>query len=298
MGSNNILNYKELYEEAIKKNLFYEEKIKILEKKIQKYEKIIKISKNTDNNKEKDINNGHNINKFEEETLNKIDSNIIDLDNNKNILISNVQFGNEISNGEKIKEIFISPEILKNSKFEQLPETNIKNGVNGSHQSAKLNLEEFIKTKYSIKKYTDIGESEIKKLIAAEVLFKVRYQNKIAFMANDNTEHINMEEVINYIVKQENLPKEKAKCLRYKLKRCQALYDTFGDKLSIFKFHMSWIENMPEEKWRIWWKYLEEEIYKVYGDLPICKYVFLKGSNKGMKCNKVNCDNHQATQLD
>lgn len=210
---------------------------------------------------------------------------------NENVDISKENIkNNETVNVEKVDENKHKQTLLK--------QYNIKNGESDSHQTDKLNMNEFVRKKYPIKKYTDIGESEIKKLIAAEVLFKIRYQNKIAFMANDNTEHINMEEVINYIVKQENLSKEKAKCLRYKLKRCKKLYDTLGDKLSIFKFHMSWIENMPEEKWKLWCKYLEEEVYEVYGDLPICKYIFLKGNNKGMKCNKVNCNNHQITEID
>lgn len=299
----------------------YKNKIKKIENDIQKYidhiEKCDKINIEEEVNKalneEKKINDknieyyrSNNKKQLQEikelnEKLNnnehiKTENIVKDLDIKKDNLTSfSASDNNKIDKENIINNIYQNP---KKTISNETKKINVENGVNDSHQSIKLNLEELVKKKYYIKKYTDIGESEIKKLIAAEVLFKIRYQNKIAFLANDNTEHINMEEVINYIVKQEKLPKEKAKCLRYRLKRCQKLYDTFGDKLSIFKFHMSWIENMPEEKWKIWWKYLEEEIYKVYGDLPICKYIFLKGPNKGMKCNKFNCDNHKSTQLD
>lgn len=151
-----------------------------------------------------------------------------------------------------------------------------------------------ILTKYPIKVYKDIGNSKIKKLIAAEIAYKVKYQCRIAKETERNEENITMDEIIDYIIQQEELSQQDKSRLKYKFERCIYLNKNYEDKLNIFKFSIYNLSNMSKKHWDLWLNELDRLIQENYN---IENNLNKKGNDKDKKCNKINCKNKNHLEI-
>lgn len=149
--------------------------------------------------------------------------------------------------------------------------------------------------RYPIIIYKDINGSEVKNMVASECSFLVKYQYEVSTKTNKKDE-ISINEVVDYIIKQEKLSSQEKNRLLNKYERCEYLHNTYKDKLNIFKFELNHISVMTKEEWKIWLNEIHKLIKQEYPNevsenviFNKCDYVYTKGKNKGEKCNKVEC---------
>lgn len=210
---------------------------------------------------------------------------------------------NDIPSEEEIKEKLKS-ELEKDieEKYKKMYESKIKKENRKKKENNKGSpvIQEYnVLNKYPIKVYKDIGESQIKKLIASEVSLKIKFQCKIAEETNKKQEDITMDDVINYIIKQESLsPQDKSK-IKYRFERCSYLNDNYGEYLGIFKFSIYNLGFMSISDWELWVVELEKLIKENFKDVNFnkdknhnCRYIFKRGIQKGKYCNIINCKRH------
>lgn len=149
--------------------------------------------------------------------------------------------------------------------------------------------------RYPIIIYREIDGNEVKDMVASECSFIVKYQYEISTKTNKEGE-ISINEVVDYIIKQEDLSRPEKHRLLNKYERCEYLHKTYDDKLNIFKFDLNHISVMTKEEWKIWLQELHKLIKKEYPEdvsenviFNKCEYVYTKGKNEGEKCGKIEC---------
>lgn len=171
-------------------------------------------------------------------------------------------------------------------------EVNHKKIKNKNKISSYKNI--YILDKYPIIIYKDINENKIKNMIACECFYLIKYQCEI-LKTIEKTIDVTLDEIIEYIVKQENLSSSKKRRLKYKFERCKFLYETYGDKLNNIKININNLEYINKKEWIEWLNELNNVIKELYPNNVIkdiehnfCKYVYKKGNI----CNKINCKKH------
>jgi hypothetical protein len=203
----------------------------------------------------------------------------------------NNETDNNDENENQIKELQNKVDILT----KQL-NTNIKTKTSKTHTTVKQEYD--ILSKYPIKVYKDIYNSKIKQLIASEVALKIKFQCKIAEETNKNEEDITMDEIIDYIIKQEGLTPQVKSKIKYKFERCVYLNENYGDYLNIFKFGVQHLGFMSSKDWNLWVIELENLIKENFPNfIPKekikCKYIYKRGIQKGQSCDIINCRRHK-----
>lgn len=219
---------------------------------------------------------------------------------------------NSIPSEDKIKEkvkLDFEKEIetkYKNMYEEKLNKEKNKKSRKREYSSESLsdnenpNIEKLDKSsellkRYPIIVYKDINGNEVKNMVASECSFLVKYQYEVSTKTNKKDE-ISINEVVDYIIKQEKLSHQEKNRLLNKYERCEYLHNVYDDKLNIFKFELNHISVMTKEEWKIWLEELHKLIKQEYPDevsenviFNECDYVYTKGKNKGEKCNKIEC---------
>lgn len=172
-----------------------------------------------------------------------------------------------------------------------------------NHKKIK-NKNKYILDKYPIIIYKDINENKIKNMIACECFYLIKYQCEI-LKTIEKTIDVTLDEIIEYIAKQENLSSCKKRRLKYKFERCKFLYETYGDKLNNIKININNLEYINKKEWIEWLNELNNVIKELYPNNVIkdiehnfCKYVYKKGNKKGNICNKINCKKHNLINSD
>lgn len=180
------------------------------------------------------------------------------------------------------------------NKIEVINKQKIKSNKNENKNINILN-------KYPIIIYKDINESNIKKMVACECSYSIKYQYEIS-KTIEKIKDITLDETIEYIINQENLSSSKKTKLKYRLERCKFLYETYGDKLNNIKINISNLEHISKKEWILWANELNNIIKELYPDDNVkdiehnfCKYVYKKGNKKDNICNKINCKRHRKT---
>jgi hypothetical protein len=148
--------------------------------------------------------------------------------------------------------------------------------------------------KYPITVYKDIGESIVKKMVAARCAYLVKYQYEIANKTNREGEDITLDETIDYIIEQEDLPQQRKTKLKYEFERCIFLHENYKDKINVLKFSISNLGYISKKEWILWLNELNNIIKEIYPDEKIndithniCNYTYKNGNI----CNKFNCKN-------
>lgn len=265
----------------------------------------IKIQNNKNDNNDKDIyKNPEFIKiKLEKEQLEEQNTKKFD-ELNETIDSLRTQI-NSIPSEDKIKEkvkLDFEKEIetkYKNMYEEKLKKEKIKKSRNReSSECSNIEINDIANNllkRYPIIIYREIDGNEVKDMVASECSFIVKYQYEISTKTNKK-EEISINEVVDYIIKQENLSRPEKHRLLNKYERCEYLHKTYDDKLNIFKFDLDHISVMTKEEWKIWLQELHKLIKKEYPEdinenviFNKCDYVYTKGKNKGEKCNKIEC---------
>ena len=165
--------------------------------------------------------------------------------------------------------------------------------------------EDSLHRKYPITVYKDIGESVVKKMVASKCAYLVKYQYEIADRTNRLENDISLDETINYIIEQEKLSSQQKTKIKYEFERCIFLHETYKDKLNCLKFSLRDIRHMSAKEWIKWVDELNILLKDIYPDEEIgniehniCKYIYKKGSKKGISCNKINCKNKRHLDID
>lgn len=198
---------------------------------------------------------------------------------------------------EKIKNIPNEEEI--NNKYKAMYEKKVlknkSNKLNKVSPDIEINKYTNILQRFPIITYKNIDENEIKNMVASECSFIVKYQYEISNKTHKK-EEISINEIVDYIIIQENLSKQDKNRLLNKYERCEYLHKIYKDKLNIFKFDLNHIGVMTKEEWKAWLQEFHNLIKQEYpndiqGDVIIdrCEYIYLKGKNKNQKCNKIEC---------
>lgn len=142
-------------------------------------------------------------------------------------------------------------------------------------------------------------DTELKRFIAAENAFRIKYQYDIEERYFKNIDNISIDEILEFKINQENISYQDKSRLKYKIKRCHFLHETYNDKLNFIHFPLSNIERMSGSNWKKWLLRLDElilQVDKLYPEIDQgvpCEYIWKRGENKDKKCGIIKCKKHK-----
>lgn len=132
---------------------------------------------------------------------------------------------------------------------------------------------------------------ELLDFIASETNCMVKYQHRIGKYL-DEIKKVDIEYIINFKIKKENLSYNEKSKLKKKITRCKYLCDTYKYKLNSISFSVYNISIMTKKEWDEWLTELDKIIQNKYPPGYICDYIKNSGKNKGQICGKKDCDEH------
>lgn len=149
-----------------------------------------------------------------------------------------------------------------------------------------------IKERLPITVFKNIKNNLVYKTIAAETSFRIKIAHEIAELTKRESNEINYNEIIDYIISQSNIKldgKSKTR-LRRKYQRSWEIYDIYGEKLNVLKFSIYVFSEIDDEDYKQWKIYLSE----IIDTLPKqCNYIYRKGNKKGDICGIHDCKDHK-----
>lgn len=132
---------------------------------------------------------------------------------------------------------------------------------------------------------------EILDFIASETNYLIKYQHRIGKYL-DEIKKIDIEYIINFKVKKENLSYNQKSKLKKKIQRCKYLCDTYKYKLNSISFSIYNISIMSKKEWEEWLTELDKIIKDKYPSGYLCDYIKKTGKNKGQPCGIKDCEEH------
>lgn len=138
---------------------------------------------------------------------------------------------------------------------------------------------------------SDPTVKEVLDFIASETNYMIKYQYRIGKYL-DEIKKIDIEYIINFKVKKENLSYGEKSKLKKKITRCKYLCDTYRYKLNSISFSVFNISIMTKVEWEEWLNELDKIMQNKYPPGYKCDYIKKAGKNKGLPCGKVDCDEH------
>lgn len=298
------------------------EELKLLNKKINQEYKDLKADYiNVQNTKKEDSYESFNINNNKDYIKIKTENEQLqeELDNIHNDNSEIDELTKKINDLEEMLKSKANEEEIEN-KYKKIYEEKLKENKKKSKKSKSddsiPNIEKNdvesdraldLLKRYPIIIYKEINNNEVKDMVASECAYLVKYQYEISDKTKIKENEISIDDIVEYIIVQENLTHQEKNRLLNKYERCEYLHTTYYDKLNKFKFDLNHISVMTKDEWLIWLKELHKLIKQEYPDevtenviIKHCDYVFTRGEKKGKKCNKSECriKSHKYKKID